>query len=467
MRAAWARRSSPKQVESVTVAGGKATGVTTAQGPTSAGHVVIAAGAWSPTIGALPRALPVEPVRGQMAATPWPAGTPAAILYDGEGYVLARGDEALLGSTMEHSGFDCHVTNEGLAQIFRGAARLLPALMPAVVLRTWAGLRPLTPDGRPVVGRDPEARSPVVRDRTRTQRRVARRADGRGDRRPAEHGQDQRRRGRLAAGPPARGRGVAPCTAPARSAMRRCAATAVRQASASGGASRSTSGAAGSGWCAPPAPAGTSRRSTIGWTGSKRSPGPRGTARCSRPRPQVALIRWQHYDLVRVGQPPRVELAGWRYGERLKAREQERARVVVPLTVAAVGLGHRRQRRSGRLVRRRDLEFRAGGRRRVRRTAGESTRGVVGAAAVRGVRHASCRCARATSSTGGSRRRRGPTSRCCCAARAARGGRAAHGSGRGARPAPWADVPQREARRAATGGSRRRARWTARAVPKA
>jgi hypothetical protein len=55
--------------------------------------------------------------------------------------------------------------------------------------------------------------------------------------------------------------------------------------------------------------------------------------------PQVALIRWQGYELVRVGQPPRVELAGWRYGERLRARERERAKVVVPLTLAAVGLG--------------------------------------------------------------------------------------------------------------------------------
>jgi glycine/D-amino acid oxidase-like deaminating enzyme len=62
----------------------------------------------------------------------------------------------LLGSTMERSGFECHVTNEGLAQIFRGAARHLPALMHAAVLRTWAGLRPTTPDGRPIVGGDPE-----------------------------------------------------------------------------------------------------------------------------------------------------------------------------------------------------------------------------------------------------------------------------------------------------------------------
>jgi hypothetical protein len=54
---------------------------------------------------------------------------------------------------------------------------------------------------------------------------------------------------------------------------------------------------------------------------------------------QVSLLRWQQYDLVRVGKPPRVELAGWRYGERMRARSRERAKVVVPLTLAAVGLG--------------------------------------------------------------------------------------------------------------------------------
>src|SRR5207245_8330432 len=54
---------------------------------------------------------------------------------------------------------------------------------------------------------------------------------------------------------------------------------------------------------------------------------------------QVALLRWQRYDLVRVGKPPRVELAPWRYGERLRARQRERAKVVIPLTLAAVGLG--------------------------------------------------------------------------------------------------------------------------------
>ncbi len=145
-----------EKVSAVSVANGRAAGVVTAQGVTSAEHVVVAAGVWSPQIGGLPRPLPVEPMRGQMAATTWPDGTPPAILYHAHGYVLARGSEAVLGSTMERAGFDARITNEGLAQIFRGAVRLLPALIKQPIARMWAGLRPVTPDGRPILGRDPD-----------------------------------------------------------------------------------------------------------------------------------------------------------------------------------------------------------------------------------------------------------------------------------------------------------------------
>lgn len=145
-----------ERVVAIARTGDRATGVTTTEGLTAAQHVVVAAGAWSGTVGALPRTLPVEPVRGQMAATLWPANTPAGILFDDHSYVLARGEEALLGSTMEHAGYDCRVTNEGLAQIFRGAVRLLPALVSGSVRRMWAGLRPVTSDGRPIVGADPK-----------------------------------------------------------------------------------------------------------------------------------------------------------------------------------------------------------------------------------------------------------------------------------------------------------------------
>src|SRR3989441_936346 len=144
-----------ERVEEVRRDGGRATGVVTAAGATAAEHVVVAAGAWSGGLRGLPRPLPVEPVRGQMAAVPWPGGPPA-ILYHDHGYVLARGGAALLGSTMERAGFDSRVTNEGLAQIFRGAVRLLPRLETQPVVRMWAGLRPGTPDGRPILGPDPD-----------------------------------------------------------------------------------------------------------------------------------------------------------------------------------------------------------------------------------------------------------------------------------------------------------------------
>ena len=118
--------------------------------------VVLAAGAWAATIGGLPRAVPVEPVRGQMAALPWPADEPAAVLFGDHSYLVPRGAEALVGSTMEHTGFDKGTTTDGLAHLARQAARLLPALAGTPFSRTWSGLRPMTPDGLPILGWDPD-----------------------------------------------------------------------------------------------------------------------------------------------------------------------------------------------------------------------------------------------------------------------------------------------------------------------
>jgi len=145
-----------QSVIGIVVVGGRVTGVRTLAGTVPAGAVVIAAGAWSARLGALPRPLPVEPVRGQLALAPWPDGTPPAILYYDHAYVLARGGKAIIGSTMERVGFDARVTKEGESQLRAGAARLFPFFATAPFEKVWAGLRPLTPDGRPILGRDPD-----------------------------------------------------------------------------------------------------------------------------------------------------------------------------------------------------------------------------------------------------------------------------------------------------------------------
>ncbi|HTK55414.1 MAG TPA: glycine oxidase ThiO [Gemmatimonadales bacterium] len=135
--------------------GDRVAGVQTASGTWRADQVVIAAGAWSGRIEGLPRPLSVEPVRGQMAAFPWPKGTEEAIIQGAGVYIVPRGDEAIVGSTMEASGFRAETTPAGLASLFARASALVPALAHLEVRRTWAGLRPGTPDGLPIIGREP------------------------------------------------------------------------------------------------------------------------------------------------------------------------------------------------------------------------------------------------------------------------------------------------------------------------
>jgi glycine oxidase len=149
---------SREPVQRVLTAGGRVMGVASGSTSTPAGQIVVAAGAWSPLLEGLPRPLPVEPMRGQLMTIDWPSGFPSAVFYHGHGYMLPRGREAILGSTMERAGFDARTTEEGLSEIRRSTARLCPAIAQAPVRRSWAGLRPMTPDGLPILGADPDVR---------------------------------------------------------------------------------------------------------------------------------------------------------------------------------------------------------------------------------------------------------------------------------------------------------------------
>lgn len=143
-------------VTEVVIKSGRVASVSTSRRRYSTSAAVVAAGAWSPALRGLPRPLPVEPVRGQMAVVTWPAGEPTGVLFGRHVYVVPRGSDALLGSTMESAGFAKDNTPGGLAHVFGGSVAMLPALASQRIHRTWAGLRPVTPDGRPLLGADPE-----------------------------------------------------------------------------------------------------------------------------------------------------------------------------------------------------------------------------------------------------------------------------------------------------------------------
>jgi glycine oxidase len=125
----------------------------------AAGAVVLAAGAWSGRVANLPRPVSVEPVKGQMIAVERPAElADDVIMYAESGhYFLTRGQELIAGTTMEHVGFDTATTPEGIARIHRGLVELCSLVAGAPIARSWAGLRPGTPDGLPIIGPEPRA----------------------------------------------------------------------------------------------------------------------------------------------------------------------------------------------------------------------------------------------------------------------------------------------------------------------
>lgn len=121
----------------------------------AAGIVVLAAGAWAARLEDLPRPIAVQPIRGQMVAFPWPDQAKTTVAYGDHCYLVRRNGEMLVGSTMEHAGFDAQPTADGISDLIDRAATLYPAIRGLTPLRTWAGLRPCTPDGLPIIGEEP------------------------------------------------------------------------------------------------------------------------------------------------------------------------------------------------------------------------------------------------------------------------------------------------------------------------
>lgn len=139
------------------VHGEVAMGVVWASGQWSADAVVVCAGAWSG--GLLGPACPsIYPVRGQMLALRAPE-LPTEIIYDAGHYLVPRRDGVvLLGSTMEHTGFDDGTTTRAAAELLAWAGARHPALRPERVIRHWAGLRPGSRLNHPLVGVHPSIR---------------------------------------------------------------------------------------------------------------------------------------------------------------------------------------------------------------------------------------------------------------------------------------------------------------------
>lgn len=152
-----ARIETGVEVTGLETSGGRVVGVRTAEGVRSADGVVLAAGAWSAALaGTVGVEVPVRPGKGQMFATePLPRLTGRVLRGPIVGMRQNRIGEVISGSTVEYVGFDKEVHSETIAEHHRLMSEIVPALKDARIGRTWAGLRPMTPDSLPIIGPAP------------------------------------------------------------------------------------------------------------------------------------------------------------------------------------------------------------------------------------------------------------------------------------------------------------------------
>lgn len=153
LRADGVAISEGAEVVELVRADGRITQVRTAAGDVDADEVVIAAGAWTTELlRSVGIALPMEAGKGySFYVRPSVMPSHAVLLADVHVGCTPFGDRIRIGGTMEFSGINNRLDRRRIDAIVTGArASFLPWAEPEIE-SVWAGMRPITADGLPVV----------------------------------------------------------------------------------------------------------------------------------------------------------------------------------------------------------------------------------------------------------------------------------------------------------------------------
>lgn len=141
------------QVKGYIERGGRLRGVRTDQGDLDCDAAVLAAGAWSSSLGAPG----ITPLKGQMLLARASPGLLSRMLIGDDVYLIPRQDgRILVGSTLEKTGFDHSSTTEARTLLLERAGALWPAITTLPIESQWAGLRPRADTPCPLIGPHPE-----------------------------------------------------------------------------------------------------------------------------------------------------------------------------------------------------------------------------------------------------------------------------------------------------------------------
>ncbi|MGE8653112.1 MAG: glycine oxidase ThiO [Acinetobacter gandensis] len=123
-----------------------------------ADQYVLATGAWSAKWSKqLEIEIPVQPVQGQMLLFKTPIDWLPTMCMNKVMYLIPRQDgHVVCGSSMRQCGFDTQTTNETLQHIQQACFEMVPELAKFPIVKSWAGLRPSSPEGIPYIGQIPQ-----------------------------------------------------------------------------------------------------------------------------------------------------------------------------------------------------------------------------------------------------------------------------------------------------------------------
>lgn len=139
-------------------ANGRVIGVETSTGPIEADQILLAAGAWTGLLAArFGLRLPVEAGKGYSLTVETATPAFSRPLYLGDVKVGATpftGAYRFAG-TMELSGINTELDRRRLEGVLHAVGRYFREPLAARPGREWVGMRPMTPDGLPMIGRAP------------------------------------------------------------------------------------------------------------------------------------------------------------------------------------------------------------------------------------------------------------------------------------------------------------------------
>lgn len=147
------------EVQTLLVQDGTVTGVRSLTGDFYGESIVVATGAWSRKW--LPETLNEEklyfPVKGEAFSVRTHVPLLKRTVFTKGCYIVPKkGGELIIGATMNPNTFDKSISVESLSQLMNKVKTLLPLVGAATLDRFWSGIRPMTPDGYPFLGKHPD-----------------------------------------------------------------------------------------------------------------------------------------------------------------------------------------------------------------------------------------------------------------------------------------------------------------------